>query len=730
MRNQKASAFQIIATVGIIIAAFLLLMIMTVEKVKKDTISVQQYGKEYTGIIAEKGPEYAEKSSVQGAYQSIYETGPRGGYTKESVTEAEHLDVYGNMKVAVWSKGEWINKKDRMIDTTQMIIDTIRLEQNMSSVILDYLKNYTKRYGSTYAINLTTYNNTSIQITDEDIEYFTVALMPESEIEKKYKVGGENATDAATQSARKDEVNIRYFQMYDMMEMFMGNNLMINAGWGAKNILNARISKTPSKPAADTSALQTPIPNTAKQTGGKTNYGCAGIGSCAGKAAGTFTSGAADYCTAACTNLDSVTVVNYTACPQLTVPSVGTKIRYNIISGIKYINQLLNSQTPSSENIVCTRGDCTIKMPGATPPTPPIDVSQNYYGAGWLWERVTYKDGRYRWDINATGGKVDFLGVTWQPADDRYTVLWWNQTESTGKATYPDGSDWLTDNPAAANGWNEAAFPPGMAACDSVNRQNCHTIYTGWCAEYHRKKPSSSASCPDITSWCADWRTGTSNYYERTTAGTLDDPTDHISSDMEVVTWNLYEEYYTRIPKLVSDVYYCCPGGTLLCGTCGSGYGSGTCPYGASKVPTACTKTVWECKYNSKKILTGGGHMDFDGLAGTGKTTTATGHCDITYTMQGKFKYRAETEILSTLTDMSALMPVYNGTKTIQENPKIRAAQNLIITEEPACGDTCCDLDAEENLPDSRYYCAADCTPPYKYCPVKKNTLAQKTYYS
>ncbi len=248
MRSQKASAFQIIATVGLIIAAFLLLMIMTVEKVKKDAISVQQYGKEYTGVTVQKGPEYTGKSSEQAAYQAIYETGLRGGLTNETLKNPGILSgpvLYSKgatgpkvtVQTALWRAYNSIKTPadDMLLAPTES-----ELGKNISERIRNKTLEYTKEYGNIFVLNLEELKNSEYMVNRTECTIYAgnrqrclnVTILTEDDSNKEYTVGGALSANANAVLSTTSHLELREFGLYDLLKAFMQNNIPARTGTG------------------------------------------------------------------------------------------------------------------------------------------------------------------------------------------------------------------------------------------------------------------------------------------------------------------------------------------------------------------------------------------------------------------------------------------------------------------------------------------------------------------
>jgi len=634
MRSQRASAFQIIATVGIIVAAFLLLTIMTVEKVKKDSISVQQYGKEYTGIIVEKSPRYAEKGSVQGAYQAMYETGMHGGLTNGSASTLHHAMInYSGTEIPVeiW-----------YADYTRQAPLESSVKMNLSEIIVNETNRSAKTFGNIFAIYLGQYGNATSEINRSQKE-FNLTLLVENKTAREYTAGGKLSVNASTTSSTKAKIDARYFKLYDLMKYFMENEIFLRVGWGTHNLMASRLEPSP---AANPEGLaNTPAINDwAKASGGLTAYDPAkhGSGSCANA------------------------VPNYTDCPTVTVPTSYANVNESMKTAIGWMNTWLNDDLITGKNASCNEAGCNF--------TGTYNASRDPYTTG-----DSYITQRIKWQIRGQkplDAPADFK-TYWDPTDDRYTVLWWNQSAS-GAATLPDGFAYAQDT------------QPGGCAYGSSNSQNNNGRQDGSTPLANINQGAPHSNIPEGSAVCDSFYTGCHQLTEYVTWYNAGSPKSYSSCDY---SGNVPSPHYTDCSGVtVTSTHYECHG-------CGES--------------TCCSS--WNT---------------YSGISGTRNPWQA--HCSVAYDFYAHFKYRAEIDpVLVTIIDLAKMIPVKNiFGQMLTQNPELSAVEAVTVAEEPLCGDGCCDSETGEDEVGSRYYCPGDCPAIGAHpCPQAKNPSPPKTGY-
>ncbi len=495
--DKRAATFQIVATVVVIIAAFMLILILSIQKVKYDQIAIQENAKQYNKVLAKKDPDFAQKGIEQATYQGMYELGKHGGYTKDMVGTVENRDIFDGDTVSVWTEPQWIGKGqtpsspyDRWAtgETLRFTADHAipEFNSNLEDVINEHFLPYLPAYISRYPSEMSEYEVQSNEVIEEgrrlENSYIQVKMTGTGAEEKEYTSNNKVNINSSTEAQTQTDIRVRLPDLRKISEE-LAKRIPHHVRWASGELLQSRISPSPN---AIPDAGNTPgIEDWSETTGGKTEYWCTGISPC-GSSTG-YTSDGRYYCTN-CPNLESVTVPNYKACPSANVPATEASFTNAIVPAVKWLDQWLKDGT---------RGEEDYRQEGNGQENYLSKIGYPPYQRERYEEHETviaksYGEWAFQVDLKSTEtGDLDDLMVNWSPTDDKYTVLWWNQTDD-GQAYRADGTNLVNDDWTEWDNWDKGDLrEPGDAACDSADEQDCHTVVTGWCAEYKKQKTGS-----------------------------------------------------------------------------------------------------------------------------------------------------------------------------------------------------------------------------------------------
>lgn len=465
--NQKrAQTYQIVGAFLVALLTIGAIVYLFAEKTKSDILSYKEQAKEYTVIAARQIPEYTQLSGEQGAYQATYEVGIRGGYNNRTIRTKDYVwAVYGTVEIPT---AVWYDKGANKIPSESTVLG------NISEIIKNDSIELLRQYSQSADFNLSVYENAEYKVqrtkcrkyTDPDKYWCFNITIPANQSTK-----GSPLANTSVTGAIQEHIELRFFELYDLLKYFVDNNVFVRAGWtytpiigsdSIENLMASRLEPSPPVPRGYTAAENTePIKDWTVAQGGRTEY--AGTG----------------YCQDA--------VINYAACPTASVPTNYSAVNRSLQTAIGWLNDWLNVRRTTDKDVVCTVAGCSPSGTYAAFNNPFIATATDYTAD------------RIKWELKPENSSKTEFNVYWDPTDDRYTVLWWSQ-DATGHSKYPfSATTYINDtqptNPCNSNSmnnagldrtpWNSTAphtnFPEGTGSCDSYYC-DCHSLteYVTW----------------------------------------------------------------------------------------------------------------------------------------------------------------------------------------------------------------------------------------------------------